>query len=156
VSFTPATAVAASKTTLEGSGAIARVHDYRRMVRTAADVTALLYDATSQKINAAMISVNKISTSRDFGNPAVAGVMTTVGLQIELFRGLEDAVASEKSFRDSVFAVLQAFNTKGKIDTNASHQDPMDALQIGYIAFAGDLLLHYALLGFELRGRTSP
>lgn len=154
--FTPATAVAATKAILLAVPTLGQVHDYRRTVRTQADITAFLYAEGLGVISAAFISTGRIKTSRDFGNPSAAGVLTEVGVDVELFMGLQDADASEVAFRAMVFAVLQAVNTRGLIDSEASHQEPMNADRIGYVAYAGDVLLHYATLSFSLRGRTSP
>lgn len=156
MSFTPTTAVAATKTILEGVAEIGRVHNYRRTILSTPDMHRHLFAEPLGKIAGAFISVPRVGASRDFGNPTVAGVLTSVIVQVEMFRGLEDAAESELAFRAAVFAVLQAINTRGKIDAFASHQGPAEASQIGYIAFTGDTVLHYALLSFELRGRTSP
>ncbi len=157
MSFTPDTARAATKTILEAISSLGVVHDYRRVIRTLPDVNALLFHAATSKINGAMISLPRITTTRDFGNPAQAGVMTSIAINVELFLGLEDASASQKTFESTiVFDVLQAINTRGRIDANASHQEPANATQIGYIALADATVLHYALIAFELRGRTAP
>ena len=157
MSFTPAGAVTALTDLLATVESVGLVHAYRRTARTLNDMHALLFDSTVGKLRGAYVTVSRMVVGgREFGSPTSAGVLTTVTLQVELFRGIEDAEASEVTFRDTVFDVLQAVNRRGKIYSASSHQDPMSAPQIGYIVLADAALLHYALCQVEIRGRTAP
>ncbi len=152
--FTPAACVTAIKTNLEAVAGAGVVHEYRRLLRNQSEASARLFDGT--RINAAFISMTGVpEVSREFGNPAVSGNLTTFGFAIEMFYGLDDAGASEKSFRDLVWATVNRFNSQGLILADASHQEPMTA-RIAYIELADATPLHYAELVFSLRGRTSP
>lgn len=166
--FNPQTAVTATVSRLEAVTSLGVVHARRRTVRTEAQANQLLVDEATHKINAAFVSIVAMTVgTRDSGQPAptlgagvnnAAGALTSFRIQVELFRGLEDAdeLASEERFRDTVFDVIQAFNKVGKVDPGASHQDPMSATSISYIMLADSFLMHYALCQYELRGRTSP
>lgn len=158
MSFTPDGAVDAVDGVLATVASLERRHKYRRTLKTLADVNGLL-QGPSGKYNASFTTITGMPVGpREFGAPGAlgAGVLTTFRLQIELFRGLEDAIASEVLFRNTVFDVLQAFNRRGKFYAAASHQDPMSASPIGYIMLAETVLLHYAVCQMDVRGRTSP
>lgn len=152
-------AVEAIATQLETVAAVGRVHRYRRSVKRLEDVATLFRDdATTGKLFGAFLSVAglPVGDPRETGSPMGAGVIQTVDLRIEMFRGVEDAEASDLTFRAAVFAALQALNTSKRIYAGASWQGPASAPVLGYIEFGGSVVMHYAEITLSLRGRTSP
>jgi hypothetical protein len=159
VSFTVEGAVDATVAVLEPVTGIGQVHRQRRTLTDEATITRHLRNEATGELAGAFVSVPRIrAEERHFGNTMQAGVLTTVFIQIEMFAGLVDADGSEAAFRTRVAAALQAINSRGKIysDPACSHQEPCSADQIAYIALAGVVLAHYAVITFALRGRTSP
>ncbi len=166
MSFTPAGAVSALAAVLRTAAPDTLVHEYRRTFRTQEEFAErTLTDGTlgDPVVQAALVSVQSmtIDEPRNFGNGATAigqgaGVMTTVAFKVEVVRGLQDAEASEVAFRNTVFAMMQAVNTLGKLYLAASWQGPMSATQISYLGLDDFTILHYATLEMTMKGRTSP
>ena len=159
MAFTPDGAVEAVATQLETVAAVGRVHRYRRSVKRLEDVATLFRDdASTGKLFGAFVSVAglPVGDPRETGSPLGAGVIQTVDLRVEMFRGVEDAEASEMTFRAAVFAALQALNTSKRVYTDASWQGPASAPVLGYIEFGGSVVMHYTEITLSLRGRTHP
>lgn len=158
MAFTEPGARAAVKTHLDTVTDVGMTSDYRRAFTREADVREHLYSSALGKIRGAWISTARIGVaSREFGSASgFAGVLTTYTFRIEVVQGIDDANASEKDFASHVDAIVHAFNRRGRIYADASHQEPMQAPTIGYLQLADMYLLHFAELSFELRGRTSP
>lgn len=159
MAFTPDGAVEAIATKLETVASVGRVHRYRRSVKRLEDVATLFRDdASTGKLFGAFVSVAglPVGDPRETGSPIGAGVIQTVDLRIEMVRGVEDAEASEMTFRAAVFAALKALNTSKRVYADASWQGPASAPVLGYIEFGGSVVMHYTEISVSLRGRTSP
>lgn len=159
MAFTPDGAVEAIAAKLETVAAVGHVHRYRRSVKRLEDVATLFRDdASTGKLFGAFVSVAglPVGDPRETGSPLGAGVIQTVDLRVEMFRGVEDAEASEMTFRAAVFAALQALNTSKRVYTDASWQGPASAPVLGYIEFGGSVVMHYTEITLSLRGRTHP
>lgn len=156
MSATPSGVVGAMVSLLGTVSSVGVVHPYRRVIRTVPQITALLTDPATGKLNAAYVSLQSMSATKDFGGAGFAGVLTTFVVRVELIRGVEDASGSEEVFRTTVFDVMQAVNAGGKFYAAASYQGAMSATELGYLSFADAVLVHYATLAVEVRGRTAP
>lgn len=163
MAFTPDGAVEAVATQLETVASVGRVHRYRRSVKRLEDVATLFRDdTTTGKLFGAFVSVAglPVGDPRETGSPTGAGVIQTIDLRIEMMRAVEDAEASEMTFRASVFAALQALNTSKRLYDYGTGtyavQGPASAPVLGYIEFGGSVVMHYTEITMSLRGRTSP
>lgn len=160
MAFDPETCVTATVDLLKTTS-VARVHAYRRLLLKLEHCHAHLFDAATQTFNGGFCTLRSISVDerdKTMGNGLATGasVLTEFAIQIELFATLDDAAASEVTFRQRVFEVCQAFNRRGKLVATASHQSAMTTETIGYLGLADTATLHYASLIYRLRGRTSP
>lgn len=133
---------------------VGKVSTYRRAIGTSSQLHAHLFDDATQTFNGAFLNLRAITVGD--GDRTLGSVITEFAIQVEVFASIDDAAASEVTFRDRLFGITQAFNTRGKILAAASHQSPMSTETIGYIALADAVLLHYASLVYSLRGRTAP
>lgn len=148
-------AVDAIVAVLEAVDGIGQVHNRRRIMRNAKDVEARVMQ--DGKINAAMVSwLGMPETAVDFGSPLRAGALSTLTFRIELFFGVDDEGASEVEHRALVWNIATAFNSRGLVYADASHQDRMTVEEIGYLMLADLVLVHYARFALAFRGRVSP
>lgn len=155
-------AIAAVIATVPSSG---RVHQYRRILRDEKSVKLHLWDQANSRMCGWMISPAAANTAITERNPGHAGIgikgggnnFTTFQFVIEGYFTLDDAVASEETWRDLVWAVADEFNAYGMLNIQGiSHQLPCDVEQFGFVNIAGWALLHYARIGIGFRGRTRP
>lgn len=163
--MTPAGCVSVMAAVLATVPGIGNIYQYRRIMREEDQVNAILYHTGQARINGWMISPAGSNTSVTERNPGHAGigvkgggnVLTTFQFQIEGYFGIDDAAASEQTFRDLTWAVADEFNAYGLINIpNITHQLPADVEQFGFAMMANFHLLHYCRIGIGFRGRTRP
>lgn len=163
--LTPAGCITQVAAILATVGGIGNVHQYRRIIRDEDAANTLLFNTAQGRINAWMISSAGANTTVTERNPGHAGigvkgggnVMTTFQFQIEGYFGVDDANASEPTFRDLAWAVADEFNAYGLLNIpGITHQLPCDVEQFGFAMIANFKLLHYCRLGIGFRGRTRP
>ena len=156
------TALANLLATVPGMGV---VHQRRRIIRDEQAIRDLLFAQAQNRINAWMISPAASNTTVTDRNPGHAGkgvkgggnVFTTFQWQIEGYFGIDDAAASEATFRDLSWAVADEMNAYGLLDIpGIVHQLQADVEQFGYILLAGLTLCHYARIGVAFQGKTRP
>lgn len=142
-----------------------QVHKYRRVMRDEKAIKLHLWDQANSRMCAWMIAPAGVNTAITERNPGHAGIgikgggnnFTTFQFTIEGYFTLDDAVASEVTWRDLVWAVCDEFNAYGALNiAGVSHQLPADVEQFGYVMVANFSLLHYARIGIGFRGRTRP
>lgn len=167
MAFTPAacvTALAAYLNTVAGigGGAGGQVHTRRRIVRTEADVKALMADPNG-KVNAWMIYPAAATTTvtergpgfKAIGQSGGGRVLTTLQFAVDAYYQIDDAAGSEETFRDLAFAVMNGLNHYGSLNIDGvTLQLPADIEQFGFTLFAGLGLYHSARIGCGWRGQT--
>lgn len=163
--MTPGSCATALATVLATVTGIGQIHTRRRIIRDEQALKTLMFVSAQNRINGWMISpaaANTTVTDRGPGHHGigVAGggnALTTFQFQIEGYFGIDDAAASEDTFRDLSWDVARTINSYGLLNiAGISHQLPADVEQFGYIMLAGFSLLHYARIGVGFRGRTQP
>jgi hypothetical protein len=152
---------AALATLLQGISGVGRVHAYRRIARSDAEVVANFMQGG--KINAWLIAfaANGPATSErhmGFSGIGVAGggmVMTTFSFQIEGYFGLDEANDSEETFANLAWAIAQTINSYGALNiAGLVLQQPCDVALCTYAMLANKFLTHYARLTVAMQGRT--
>ena len=141
------------------------VHQRRRIIRDEQAIRDLLFVQAQNRVNGWMISPAGSNTTVTERNPGHYGVgvkgggnvFTTMQFQIEGYFGIDDAAASEATFRDLAWAVADEFNAYGLLAIpGITHQLQADVEQFGFVFLAGLQLLHYARIGVAFRGKTRP
>lgn len=160
--LTPANLIAQIKADLEAVTGIGLVYDRRRDVRDEATARALWYHTGQGRIHAWSISLDdepaRILRQPGFGSRAsgIAGqVFSDFGISIEGVFGIDDANASEVTFRDLVWNVVQTFNAVGLITADVVNQEPMQWVRFGYLNLAAMYHAHYAKLACRYTGKVS-
>lgn len=163
--LTPAACIAGVKTLVESVSGIGLVHDYRRIVRAEQDVKTLLHHPATGAVNAWMVALSPDSTAisqRNPGHPGIGvkgggNVLTTFQVQIEGYYGINDAAASEKTFRNLAWAVTDEANAYGLLNiTGLVFQGPAQLHTVGFSLLANQWLFHYCRITLDLQGRTRP
>lgn len=153
--------IGACKTTLEGVAGMGRVHDYRREVKNEDDARAIwVVDATGQ-INAWNVTLAEpaVESIRHPGFGAIGSgqkgtILADVSLVFEGVMGIDDAAASEKTFRDLTWSVMTTFNAIGQLHADVVQQGPTQWVRFGYLVLAGAYMVHFAQLRCRFTGRT--
>lgn len=143
---------------------VGNIHSRRRIMRTEAEVKARLMDANLGYMIGWFISPEPNGTTQTERGMQHYGIgvkgggndFTTFRWQIEGYRTLDDAAASEEGFTDLAWAIADEFNAYGVIPsvTGAHLQDAADVAAISYAVLAGAFLMHYARITVGFRGRT--
>jgi hypothetical protein len=162
VAFDPETVIAAYVAKLATISGIGNLYDYKREVRDEATAKALWWHEAQGRINAWSVTLDDagpVTNARGPGFGAVgsgqAGTVTTgVRIGIDAVFGINDAAASEKTFRALVWSVVHAVNGDGKLIAAFTHQEPMEWARFGYLTLAGMYHVHYARLTTSVIGRT--
>lgn len=150
-SMTFAGAVDALYAVIVSVDAAAKVHKYRRAMGDNRVVTSILTD-TNGKLNGGFISLESVP---DGEKQMSTGLIATFRLKYEMFFGVDDANASEVTFRNKVEAVFLALNG-GRIYAAGSGQTPALMSTLSYFMTDGGVLLHYAELRVDITGRVLP
>jgi hypothetical protein len=162
VAFTPATLIAQAKADLEAVAGIGLVHDRRREVRDESGARLLWYHEGQGRIHAWSVTLGdgptaKAARTPGFG-PRGSGqkgtVLVDLALQIEGVMGIDDAAASEVTFRNLSWDVLNAFNAIGLLTADTVHQDPLQWERFGYLLLAGAYHVHYTRMTGRYTGRV--
>jgi hypothetical protein len=136
------------------SPSVGVIHQRRRALRSFDEAQAVLTDPASGKLSAAFLSLEALpEAERLMGRPASIRYLLTARLRIELFRGFEDAEASEIDFRDAVWNALDAINKTGRVYAESTYQGAATCRTLTYMTVAGSLLLHYADCVVDVRGQ---
>lgn len=154
-------AVADSLELTEGVGII---HTRRRLIRDEQSARAVLFDEDSGLINGWMVTPAAAATSVTVRNPGMqtaipigggGGNLTTYQVQIEAYFGIDDANASEVTFRNTCERVVARLNAIGKLTAEMTFQLPADIETFGYTMFGGVFLLHSATIRAGFQGRVA-
>lgn len=160
-------ALAALIETVPGIGAGAGIiHQRRRILRTEQDIKTLLVGsapASAGLVNAWMVSPAATATSVTTRHPGFKGIgvkgggqaLTVMQWQVEAYYQINDGAASETTFHDLVWTVVNELNQYGGLSIpGLVEQLPADIEQFGYIMLAGLALYHYAKVQIAFHGRT--
>lgn len=140
---------------------VSRVHDYQRIVRTEDEIRTRLADEQG-RVNAWMIAPAASTTMVTERGPGHAGKgvagagnnLTTFQWQIVGYHYIDDAAATEKTFTDLVFSVMQTINSYGLLAIDGiAHQLPCDVETLGFVNLANLMLCHFARLNVGFTGR---
>ena len=155
------TLIGACQTVLEGVSGIGRVHDYRREVRNESDARSLWVVDDTGQINAWQVTLGEpaVSSVRHPGFGAIGSsdrgtVLADISLVFEGVMGINDADASEKTFRALTFEIMRTFNGIGRVHADVVQQDPVQWTRFGYLVLAGIYMVHFAQLRCRFTGRT--
>lgn len=142
-----------------------QVHQYRRIIRDEQALRNLMWDGANDRINGWMISPANAEPAVTVRHPGYQAIGQSGGgqaetvfqFQIEAYFGIDDANASEVTFRDLVWQVADTLNGYGLLDIpGVIEQLPAQVGQFGYVMLAGFTFLHYARIDIAFRGRTRP
>ncbi len=171
MALSPANLIAGVKATLVGITGIdpLTVYDRRRDVRDEPGARALWYSEGQQRIHAWNVTLARerpASSARGpgFSRTQAGQVSTDFGITIEGVMGIDDANASEVTFRDLAWTVTLAFNQIGLLSVpsvglnvgDVVHQEATQWEQFGYLILASMYTVHYARLSCRFAGHVSP
>jgi hypothetical protein len=160
--LTPANLIAQIVADLQAVPGIGLVYDRRRDVRDEPTARAIWYHEGQNRIHAWSVSLGEpavnVVRAPGFG-PRASGqagqVFGDIGIVIEAVFGIDDANASEVTFRNLVWDVQTRFNAIGLITADVVKQEPLRWERFGYLALAGMWRAHYAKLTCRYAGKLS-
>lgn len=164
MAFDPEVVIAAYVAKLGSITGIGHVYDYKREVRDEPTAQRLWFFEPEGRINAWSVTLadaTPVTTKREpgfggIGSGQAGRVTSGVQIAIDVVYGIDDAAASEKTFRALVWTVMHAINAEGKLVAAFTHQEPMNWDRFGYLTLAGMFHVHYARLTTAVLGQTRP
>lgn len=164
MAFDPETVIAAYVAKLGTIVGVGHVYDFKRDVKDEPTAQRIWFYEPENRINAwsvTLASASPVTTKRDpgfgpIGSGQAGRVTSGVQIAIDAVFGIDDAAASEKTFRALVWTVMHAINGEGRLVAEFTHQEAMNWDQFGFLMLAGMYHVHYARLSTTVLGQTRP
>lgn len=158
MAFDPETLIAAAKTRIEGLSGIGLVHDFRRDVKDEPTARAVWYHEGQGRIHAWHVTLGE-PTAQTVRGPGFSSnqpgqITADIRLVVEGVFGINDAAASEKTFRALCWNLQLRMNQQALLTVDVAHQDPFQWDRFGYLVLAGMYSVHYARFSCRYIGRV--